>query len=790
MILNKTTIKFSAFEHIKFSFVLFFAFVVIRLSEWFFCNQNHILPTSIFTLELKGILSEFFYASFIAMLLYLPYLFLFLWKRKLATWFHVFCLFIFSIAYWSVSQYFIKVLTPLSSDFWGYSLNEIKTTIAASGGVNYLTYISILLIAILVVLSYILLRKLEFKPLLFSISLFILLSGIVGQLFFKPKMTDYTSSAEYYMAENKLHYFIVKSLESNENQIVENSKFDESYFKSHPFPLMHSVKPNDVIGDFFNTTNELPNLVFIQVEGLGKSFVGDNAQYAGFTPFLDSLLKKSLFWENCLSTAGRTFGILPSMYGSLPFSNDGFMEMGTKMPKHITLISLLKQQGYACNYYYGGNANFDKQDIFMERQGIDFVLNDDKFSKNFVKMKPSEGGESWGYPDRALFLQSLTDIKNQNKVPRLDIYMTLTTHEPFIVPEEKFKSIFDQVYVKSKSQNKEVFSKYRNIFECLLYTDDAIRNFINEYKKRSDFNNTIFIITGDHRMIPVPHSSEIDRFHVPLFIWSPMIKNAQTFSSVVSHSNIPATMLYFLKNKYNISIPDSLPFIANEMLVKKEFSSNLDLPIMRNKGDLSIYLYNNFYLCDNVLYEMSNHLELKPSNNEKMRKVLVDKLNTFKIINKYVCENDKIYDGKLALIESASYQFSVEEQKYIKDNSIEKLMPDDKFFKARDLSRTGDYKNAKIILKLVLNDSPNYADARILFGRIDAWSKNYTIALVELKEAVKRAPTYNDAYYALIDCLFWADMNIEALKTLEKALEIFKNDPELISRKQKIMAKK
>ena len=169
MIFNKPAIKSSAFEHTKFSFVLFFAFVLIRLSEWFFCNQNHILPTTIFSLELKGILSEFFFTSFIALLLYLPYLAVYLWKSKSATWVHVFSLLFVSIAYWSISQYFIKVLTPLSSDFWGYSLSEINTTIAASGGVNYLTYISLLLIAILVVLFYILLRKIQFKPILFSL---------------------------------------------------------------------------------------------------------------------------------------------------------------------------------------------------------------------------------------------------------------------------------------------------------------------------------------------------------------------------------------------------------------------------------------------------------------------------------------------------------------------------------------------------------------------------------------------------------------------------------------------
>jgi hypothetical protein len=43
--------------------------------------------------------------------------------------------------------------------------------------------------------------------------------------------------------------------------------------------------------------------------------------YGGFT-YLDSLIPKSLYWENFVSNAGRTFGALPSILGSLPYEKD------------------------------------------------------------------------------------------------------------------------------------------------------------------------------------------------------------------------------------------------------------------------------------------------------------------------------------------------------------------------------------------------------------------------------------------------------------------------------------
>jgi phosphoglycerol transferase MdoB-like AlkP superfamily enzyme len=50
-----------------------------------------------------------------------------------------------------------------------------------------------------------------------------------------------------------------------------------------------------------------------------------------------------------------------------------------------------------------------------------------------------------------------------------------------------------------------------------------LRGFFDAYSKRSDFNNTIFLITGDHRMPEIPMSDKIDRYHVPLIVYSPML---------------------------------------------------------------------------------------------------------------------------------------------------------------------------------------------------------------------------------------------------------------------------
>jgi len=192
------------------------------------------------------------------------------------------------------------------------------------------------------------------------------------------------------------------------------------------YPLLRKVEYSNPWEDYLIPSDSLPNFVFIIVEGLGSDFV-NNGKYSGFTPFLDSLSQKSLYWKNALSNAGRTFGAVPSVFGSLPNGNSGFMNLGQDMPLHQTLFSLLKPYGYHTNFFYGGNPNFDNLDLFLEHQNLDEFINSTNFPSRVTE---TNSNKHWGYADEALFQLGAEVIKNQSG-QRVDCYLTLSTHEPF-----------------------------------------------------------------------------------------------------------------------------------------------------------------------------------------------------------------------------------------------------------------------------------------------------------------------------------------------------------------------
>ena len=739
--------------YVAFLVTLFVCMVLIRGIEILAIVDLHNVTSDQIKISVSGILNDFIFTLKLGVILYPLFWFFFLILKPISEMYCRLSLVLFSIIYLSIDKYFFVSLTPLGADFWGYSYDDIATTIRSSSEFSLLDVFAFILVPLAAIMVYNRLKKIYVPHPIYPIIVGFLL---VGSIFYSDVLlkgsNSYENESDFFLTENKAKLFMDKSIvyfaeeRSNELAIV-----DTTIAK---YPFLHPFKAKDVLGPYFNIGTEKPNLVFIQVEGLGRAFTGPDADNGGFTPYLDSLATKSLYWENCIAPTGRTFGILPNMYGSLPFASNGFNELGEAMPDHITLISQLNAQGYRSHYFYGGDASFDNQELFLEKQGISYVLSEQKFPSKYSKMKANSGGFSWGYSDKDVFDQSLNYLNQQEKSPRLDMYMTLVTHEPFTVPDDAYKGKFDARVKQFSKDKQEKFQIYRGIYECLLYTDDAIKEFIEAYSQRPEFKNTIFIITGDHRMIPIPHRNRIDRFHVPLLIWSPMLKNTASFKSLVSHSQMAPTFMAFFQENYGLKFPKEVAFITDGMDANKAFGSTLQQPIMRNKGDLNVYIDNEYYLDNGGLYKILPRMELEQVTLRSKTKEIEEKLAKFKRYNNYATNNNALYKN----INDQSnvreyYAFDDSQQSLLDSIQSDSINSDSLIVLAQGFMRADKYDTAITVLQYILNRSPNYADARILLGRIYYWLDKLQLAEDELSKAVERSPQYKDGYRALTDCL-------------------------------------
>jgi tetratricopeptide (TPR) repeat protein/uncharacterized protein YozE (UPF0346 family) len=463
------------------------------------------------------------------------------------------------------------------------------------------------------------------------------------------------------------------------------------------------------------------------------------------------------------------------------------MDLGYRMPEHHSFISILNNNGYQTNYFGGYDTGFDNLDLFLERQGVDLLINSSRFPDTYERMDEIEGGFSWGYSDHDLYDFAFTFLDDFNSAtPRLDIYFTLNFHEPFIIPDtQKFDRIFEERLSDTDlpASDTQTFRDHPELFRALLYTDDSIRQLINRYKQRDDFENTIFIITGDHRMVPIPHRDRIDRYYVPFMIYSPLLNQSKEFKGVSSHLDVTPTLIAYLSQNFEnkFATPDQVHWLGSELSSSEEFVSNKNIPFMRTKNNMADYLSGEYFISDNRLYRLNEGMLLGEINDSGIREQLNEDFETFKARNDHVTTENKLIELSESQIRELNNLEN--EIQFLRNENLTELNDPQLFDMARDSAFSSNYEYALIVIRHVLRRSPNYHDARLLYGRTLAWSGEYGKAISEFRKVMKRAPNYMDTYNALTDVHYWQGKHRISLEYAEMGLKIDDTYIPLIFRK-------
>ena len=527
-----------------------------------------------------------------------------------------------------LSEYFLQTSVPLGAEIMGYSLTDIGRAIGAAGIPTGFVFRTILLIVLAIILFVKAPPRLKVSN-RFSFSL-LGLFGTAMLFSFASRTNQWKPGQEsdnnisldksYFFYTSCYRYLDNTSLEgrTTDARLAPDNTASFAYIDEEHFPFMHRVDPDaDVLSPFFNKSGTAPNVVFIVVEGLGRAFSNKDAYLGSFTPFLDSLSEKSLYWRNFLSAGGRTFAMPPSIFGSLPYGRNGFLGLGDQMPVHLSLFNVLEKNGYSCHFFYGGDAAFDNMGMFMKMNGT-AVYDEKSFPAAYTRMPASNSGFCWGFGDGEVF-RRYKEATVDDRSPDCNVVLTLSTHSPFLInDQEGYLRLFEQRMetLGFTQAQKEEHRLYKNQYATILYADNSIRQFFRDYSRRSDFNNTIFLITGDHRMPEIPMSTKIDRYHVPLIIYSPLLKRAQTFGAVCTHFDITPSLLSFFKHQYNFNVPSIATWMGGELDTAHAFRCIHSYPLMQTINEVSDYVMDGYLLNGDDLFKIGDNMDLEPAKDE------------------------------------------------------------------------------------------------------------------------------------------------------------------------------
>ncbi len=748
-IMNTSKIdKYNLKHYTRLIIAFFGCLVLLTCYQYTTLYIKGVLDTIISISLLIAVVHQVGYAAIIGIVFVFPFNFWENLRPKYGFYFVFMVLLMLLIIEALLITYYCTTLVPLGSDLLGYSYQDIKTTLSNSGGMSLSTLLGIAGITALFFVFYKVTSKFYHRISRLYPFTIILISLFVATLFTEGQPIN----------QNKTQYLALN--------LYNSTTEDNSYDSNVEYPLIKRSEDNNILGDYFHLKEQKPNLVFIIVEGLGRDFVGEGAEFGGFTPFLDSLSRQSLYWENCLSNTGRTFGVVPSLLGSLPFGKSGFMELD-EYPNKLTLYGILKNNGYYTSYYQGTNSTFDNVEKFLRSENIDFVLDKSGFGKNYELQTADATGSSWGYPDKELFKKAL-DLPRDSEKPRMEVYMTISTHEPFIPPgKEYYENKVSELVNRGNygSREKNIIKKNKNVFASLLYTDNAISWFLEAYKKQPGYDNTIFIITGDHRLIPIPQRNAISRFHVPLIVYSPMLRATEKISAVSSHFDVTPSILALLNDAFELKMPKKVAWMGSGLDMQKEFRSVKDIPLMRNKNELKEFISGEQVYSDGDIMEIDKNMDLIPSFGGSSQ--LEKKLSDFKAMNDYVTSRNKIIPDSLSLFTLEREKFEEGEMVWI--NSVFNGQNYDKaYITARDLAFKKEYRKSLLLCRYILSEIPGHIDSKILMARINAWEGKYDSSISILKDCIKMIPDYADSYAALFDVYFWTGKTKEAYDLIEQ----------------------
>ncbi|PBQ34706.1 sulfatase [Sphingobacteriaceae bacterium] len=308
-------------------------------------------------------------------------------------------------------------------------------------------------------------------------------------------------------------FTIIKSME--DKAVEEYIFYTEAELKAKYNPI-HEYK---------DSVFKKQNVVILILESFAKEYTKLGRH--SYTPFLDSLMDKSLVCSNAFSNGSKSIEGIPAILSSMPsLMENPFINSLYSLNDQTSLATVLGAEGYQTAFFHGGingTMNFDAWASLAGYQayyGRNEYGNDDDFD-NF-----------WGIWDEP-FLQYSVRKMSEFKQPFHSSIFTLSSHHPYMIPVQ-----YKNKFPKGDLENSE----------SVGYADYALRKFFSAAQKTSWYKNTLFVLTADHGSLSDDpfYSNVVGNQTIPILFFKPDNSLTGIHKEVFSQVDILPSALHLL----------------------------------------------------------------------------------------------------------------------------------------------------------------------------------------------------------------------------------------------------
>lgn len=282
---------------------------------------------------------------------------------------------------------------------------------------------------------------------------------------------------------------------------------------------------------------EKRNVVLIVLEATRAHSVTPYNPALETTPFLDDLSKESLLAERAYTVVPHTTkALVASECGREPHLVRKITESKPDNLPFPCLSKLLGEQGYKSVWFQNGAGNFEGRTQLVENFGYDeFYSLEDMDPDGFEKV-------AFGREENMMLEPSRQWLEQNGEDPFLITYKTVSPHSRYLNPKR---------YGEVDFTEKEKLNRYLN---SIRYVDFFLKNLFEQYKKLGLYDDTIFVIYGDHGEAfgehgRYQHDNVIweEGLRIPLIVHDPeRWKTGKRVDALTNHLDVLPTVLDLL----------------------------------------------------------------------------------------------------------------------------------------------------------------------------------------------------------------------------------------------------
>ena len=255
------------------------------------------------------------------------------------------------------------------------------------------------------------------------------------------------------------------------------------------------------------------NVVVLIVESFGREYIGalnrslEDGLYRGYTPFVDSLIDRSVTFAHSYCNGRKSIDGMPSILSSIPMFVEPFFLTPASMNHVSGIARLLADEGYQTAFFHGAQRGSMGFQAFAHATGFQEYYGREDFNADTRFGGDSDFDGTWAIWDEP-FLQYYAAKMSEMKEPFMTAVFTASSHHPYEVPE-KYKDVYPEEGI--------------SIHKCIRYTDMAIGKFFQRVSREPWFQNTIFVLTSDHTNLSdhAYYQTDLGGFCSPIIIYEP-----------------------------------------------------------------------------------------------------------------------------------------------------------------------------------------------------------------------------------------------------------------------------